>query len=232
MNFKLRLLFGFFITLLGFSHLANAQLYFLKFETSGATLTASNLASDTGSWVNVSIVTSVGSDGQVHWPGGTTGSDISYKYYRYYNSSNITNHGYSNSSSDKKVFYVADVPRSISIVTSDGVGTQIISVGDTPVPFNAAPSFLLPDGFVVSAGLSSYYHYNPSSSNPGPFSHKKIYIAADSSVKVLNVSGVACPKGWVFKGSKIQHSVPFAINGTCGEWITYSGSLTHVIKFE
>lgn len=209
---------------------ANATTYFLKFTTSGATATAtggSNLHQDASAWVEVSIVTSPGTDGNVHWLNGPVESHLSYKYY-FKSSYSTTSRGFSNANYDHVSFYVAGVPRSVRIINHDASSEMVITHGDSPQPFPAAPSFLLPDGFIVFAGLTYYYRKIV----PDPATeYRKIFIGAFPKAQYGALTN-DCPTGWVFSSDRIEVKEGYNNNGSCSAWIPYSQPLSHVVRFE
>lgn len=170
----LKMMWVCFAPLILFAPFAVADTYFLKFETSNATpapgTTVSTLASDNGAWMDVSIVTSPAADGNVHWPNSQVGSTVG------------------SGNENKKAFYLANVPRSLTIMSHDGTSTRVITAGASAENFPGAPSFLLPDGFLVATGLGN-----------------KIVIAAFPGLRPMPHMHISCPEGWYFhKSSKVR----------------------------
>lgn len=172
----------------------NAQAdYYLKFETSGVNHVHSSgaLSSDSNAWMKVSIVDSYPTGQPIHFEGSDTGTVPI------------------NTAADTAVFYVADVPRSVTILEKSSGAKQTLSAGDAPLPFSNAPSFLLPHRLLVATGMQRLASYG------------KIYIAAAMPVKSVahsvptanvfgngwaEADGGNCVEGWF---EKIRDS------GTC-----------------
>lgn len=204
--------------------------YFLKFSASGATRGSGGLASDPGAWLYVSIVTSTGGDGKVHWPGSGVGSEISYYYYRKSGSGTTTYNHFTSNEDDQLHFYYADVPRSVTIKTVDGSQKTVITEGDAPVRFSNAPSFSFEDGLLVSPGASYYRHQIV----PNPvIEYQKIYVSAYEKMSAYPLGTDAqCNVGWTYMKGKITVKQPFLTGGLCAHWTPYAEPLSHVVRFE
>lgn len=159
--------------------------YYLKFTTSGSAISSDNLQSQSAAWVDVSVVTSVGSDGNVHWPNSEVGSDVSY-YISYYGNKTLPG-------ANKNSFYVADVPRSITITEHDGASSMTITAGDAPKRFSLGPSFLLPDGFLVAPGV-----------NKTNATTRYVRMVAASRYKAISSGFITCSQGWGYGNGSVR----------------------------
>lgn len=219
--------------------------YYLKFETVGGTFDYNTSIHNTGSakTVNVSIVDAPANDGRVHWPRSMVGAKAKIYYRAAYSSSTTTftsNTGGANQ--DKTVFYVADVPRSVTIHSSTGTSKTVITFGETPQAFGSAPNFLLPDGLLVAPGLSYYYNR---SSNGSITKNNKVFMVAAPPLRSTPVGAgggsvsyhLSCAAGWGDLGGNVaiwQNGVYNKTNAdpTCYSVSVYNGSNQRIVRYD
>lgn len=196
---------------------ARASDYYIKFETSGQQHTyGPSLESNAHAWMKVSIVDTFPTNALVHYEGSRIVASA--KWHQ------------------KTTFYVADVPRSIAIRNTATGARSTLTVGDSPISYSGAPSFLLPDQLIVATGLSL-----------SPGTSASIRIAADMPMRahVYNnyfatsnslVRQDTCASGWthstqagVISMAEPEYNTSLSI---CQFQNQYKGKLSHVIKFE
>ncbi len=217
--------------------------YYLKFETSGGTFDYSTPIQNTGtaSTVEVSIVDTPANDGRVHWPNSMVGARANV-YYRTVFSSNTTAFASAGTEDDKKVFYVAGVPRSVTVRSPNGGTNTVITHGEAPEPFTSAPNFLLPDGLLVAAGLSYYYYRK---SNGTITRNNKVFMVAAPPVRSTPVAAgagnlsfyLSCAAGWSDLGGVIaiwQNGVYSKTNleSTCKSVSVYNGTNRYIVRYD
>ena len=225
--------------LLFLSPLAQAE-YYLRFTASGAPLAQGELFKDSSdTWLELTIIQGHPSDGPVHYEGSLIGSEL--KVIRSNNGS-----AYREIGVDHVNFYVADVPRSITIIDNSNGGSKFtLSYGDDPERLVGTPSVLMPDGLLVAPGLSADYRPDPDIQN--------IYVAAAMPKRPYTGTDKITPAifpqdGWATLGSTCYHgwqtgttdgesveiwqAIARKNNSYCDSVAVYSGYLTHVVRYE
>lgn len=208
--------------------------YYLKFTATGASLGSNQKIYENGAGLlKVSIVENFPTDGPIHFKNSRIGS-----WTKYVNSSS----GSKTAGVDNLNFYVADVPRSISIQNLvDGANT-LITAGETPVDFDNAPAFLLEDGLVVAPGISDH-------GSGGPY---EVYVAAampatavtgsrsldvdDFTQTDVRIANETCVEGWFQSGTRGDHIEIWQVVGESGSGndcfsvSMYGGKISHVVR--
>lgn len=214
MDVRILQLFVFFLLVPGSNAFAFAD-YFLKFETSGATHDHTTLFStDSNTWITVSIVdVSYPLYGPAHYPNTQIGAFTCW-------AAENTGAEYKTNVNHTKSYF-AEVPRSLTILNLlDGTKT-VITAGDGTFSFlpPATPAFLLPDGLLVTAGMSANWETDTfaifmaatmavraTAAHGRDFGIPELstgsngYVASDSSTN----SGHLCAVGWAPSGDDGQ----------------------------
>ena len=222
---------------------AQAKIYYLKFEASGATHDSVNqLSANSEAWIKVSIVDSHPTNGPVHWEN----SDIGSWTKDLYSGSGKTL--WKNRLVNNYQFYYANVPRSITIINNDNGNATKITAGDAAQQFNGAPSFLSPDGLLVAPGMARQSN-----------GVLRIYVAAATRIKSIPYETAAygykgfpkwihdgqdmdsvCLQGWTESMDKptfaeIWQAVKYTESGFgahCTSTLIYHGNLSHIVLEE
>lgn len=173
-----------------FVSLQSHAMYYLKFTTSGAVHNSTtSFVSDANTWIDVSVIDTYPTDGPVHFYGSMTGAFVNYQNLK-------TNVDYAN-------FYFADVPRSVTFFDKSD-GSQIVITHGDPVkrfPAPTTPAFLMPDGLLVTAGMSADYDADL----------LKIFMAATMPVRSMSDVAYTGPETsvfgipWVQSGSIVHY---------------------------
>lgn len=223
--------------------------YFLKFETSGASHNlATALSSNSAAWIEVSIVDDFPTDGPVHFENTHIGA-----FTKVVDAQNSKTQDV-----DYTKFYVAGVPRSVTVIGTGDGARNVVSFGD-PGAFKLpgfVPGIVLPDGLLVTTGLSMDFVSNVFG----------IYLAASMPVRTIGdtsrtfgipastTNDAAKPDGlWLNVGSAdwsrcLVGYGPASTSGSgvvslqsvsynndtenCRTYVMAKGKITHVIRFE
>ena len=211
--------------------------YYLKFTATGGSSTTHDLSQDPLAVLSLSIVDTHPTSELIHEKG--SGIVALTKV----NSAALA-YGTGQQGVDNLNFYVADVPRSLTIKNRLTGQKSVISVDDpNPTPFVGAPAFLMSDGMVVAPGLSQ------------AGSPRKFYVASGmpahqfsafwgngtdlGAASDLGWSGTEarCTSGWqqsMWRGDQIVIMQAMAGAGStpCRSVTVYAGKLSHVVLEE
>lgn len=216
--------------------------YYLKFETSGASHDPETLFSaNTNTWMRLSIVDTYPTNGPVHYPHSRTGA--------------FTKIGGKSQGVDHTFFYVADVPRSVTIVDKSDGSRARLDAGQTPVTYPGAPSpaFLMPDALLVTTGLSQDYDADvfkvflaatmpvtAHTDRGNPFGVFEKNAQGNYRIDYNAIDQRACHSGWGEAGSNGGEFVMLQIRATdvgisasrCHSSVMSKGAISHVILFK
>lgn len=229
--------------------------YYLKFETSGAVLpNGTPLNSSGDAWITVSVVDlqTFPLDGPVHFPGDRSGAEV---YYRNESGSYIKN-----VEVNYTKFYVAEVPRSLTVRNRSNGLRHVLTAGGGAQTYTNAPAILLEDGLLVTTGIAFAVALDDLSYSQSIF----ITAAPPRTIGAVNTdenftvasfppafsslahvftrlqdrSYASCTTGWYnagVEGNTIAMSQSNARpppTGGCANHLIYLGRLSHVVRFE
>ncbi|MBO6656868.1 MAG: hypothetical protein JJ934_08235 [Pseudomonadales bacterium] len=215
---------------------------YLKFETSGGSHDPNTaFALNTNTWMKVSIVNTYPTDGPVHFPNSRTGAYTLYRASPFIKDTNV----------DYTSFYVADVPRSVTLIKKSDGTRQTITHGDPqPADFPGAPSpaFLLPSGLLVTTGLSADYEadvfrvFLAATMPSGSTANTNLVFGIPHTMGNNKTSKYSlakgCTDGWAVSpkdGEGFTMMNPMAIvgfNAGCGSATMSEGTISHIVSYE
>lgn len=204
--------------------------YYLKVTATGQRIDDTVvIASSTAADLAISVVGDFPTDGPVHFENSYLGSWV--KTLRK-ESAHV----------DNLNFYVAGVPRSITLLNVTDGGRQVITAGNPPITLTGAPAILMKDGLLISPGLSRYSG-----------SKKEVYVAASMPSRMvvakkyvdpISFSGVQseviadsskyCVEGWSSSSEFPDHVEVWAADpdNPCRSFQIYGGKIKYTILEE
>lgn len=149
--------------------------YYLKIETSGNSLPYNTLLKNNGNaWLQLSIVEDHPLDGPIHYLGDRRGAEVSFRNHsgQYLKDVNV----------NYLRFYVAEVPRSLTLKKIAAEQVTTITAGAGSTTLTNAPALLFKDGLLVTTGVS--FEMNTSNTAVS----QSIYIAAGMPSPIVSYS--------------------------------------------